>query len=214
MVREAKGMKLGSRRSGTSGKTRFIVLLMLVVAVAFAGWYVFRVGPAPEVSLVTERPAVGRSNGVTAVFSESDLGLGTVRLELIQGDRAEVLAEKRFVPASGIPFVGGAGTGQTVIEATVGTGTLDWLEEGDVVLRATAERASGALRRPEPVVVEKVLPVRLRPPQLQVVSTQHYARQGGSGAVVYRVGDHVIHSGVSAGAVESQGSQLAQRRSR
>jgi len=208
MVREGKGMKLHSRRSGTSGKTRFIVLLMLVGAIAFGVWYVFRMGPAPEVSLVTERPAVGRNNGVTAMFSEPELGLSAVRLELIQGDRIEILAEENFVPASGIPFVGGAGIGQAVLEANVGTENLDWLEEGEVVLRATADRASGTLRSAEPIVVEHSLPVRLRPPRLQVVSTQHYARQGGSGAVVYRVGDHVILSGVRAGFVESPGSQL------
>ena len=208
MVREAKGMKLHSRRSGTSGTTRFIVLLMLAGAIAFGAWYVFRVGPSPEVSLVTERPAVGRSNGVTALFSEPKLGLGAVRLELIQGGRTEILAEEVFVPASGIPFVGGAGRGQAVLEATIGSETLGWLEEGEVTLRAIAGRASGALRKPSPITAELTLPVRLRPPRLQVVSTQHYARQGGSGAVVYRVGEHVVRSGVRAGTVESPGSEL------
>ena len=206
MVRESKGMKLRSTQSGRSGKARFFAVLLLVFAIAFGAWYAFRVGPAPEVNLVTERPAVGRSNGVTAVFSEPELGLGTVRLELIQGDRTELLAEKVFVPGSGIPFVGGAGTVQAVLEATVGTDAMAWLAEGEVVLRATADRASGPLRSTAPVSVERTLPVRLRPPRLEVVSTQHYVRQGGSGAVVYRVGEHVVRSGVRAGQVESPGS--------
>ncbi len=206
MVRESRGMKLRSTQSGRSGKARFFAVLLLVFAIAFGAWYAFRVGPAPEVNLVIERPAVGRSNGVTAVFSEPELGLGTVRLELIQGDRTELLAEKVFVPGSGIPFVGGAGTVQAVLEATVGTDAMAWLAEGEVVLRATADRASGPLRSTAPVSVERTLPVRLRPPRLEVVSTQHYARQGGSGAVVYRVGEHVVRSGVRAGQVESPGS--------
>jgi murein DD-endopeptidase MepM/ murein hydrolase activator NlpD len=40
------------------------------------------------------------------------------------------------------------------------------------------------------------------------VSAQHYARQGGSGAVVYRVGDTVARSGVRAGGFEAAGSPL------
>ena len=207
MVRGRKGMKLGSTRSGRSGKARFVAVLLLAFAVAFGAWYVFRVGPAPEVSLVTERPAVGRSNEVTAVFSEPGLGLGRVRLELIQGDRTELLAEEVFVPGSGIPFVGGVGTTEAVLEATVGTDAMAWLAEGEVVLRATADRASGVFRSVAPVSVERTLPVRLRLPRLEVVSTKHYGRQGGSGAVVYRVGEHVVRSGVRSGQMESVGSQ-------
>ena len=208
MVRESKGMKLGSTRSGRSGKGRFFAGLLLAFAIAFGAWFVFRVGPAPEINLVTERPAVGRSHGVTAVFSEPEHGLGTIRLELIQGDRTELLAEEVFVPGSGIPFVGGAGTAQAVLEANVGSDAMVWLAEGEVVLRATADRASGLLRSAAPVSVERTLPVRLRLPRLEVVSTQHYGRQGGSGAVVYRVGEHVVRSGVRAGQTESPGSSL------
>jgi len=206
MFRKDKSMQLGSTRSERSGKARFFVVLLLAFVIAFGAWYIFRVGPAPEINLESELPAVSRSNRVTAVFSETKLGLGTVRLELIQGDRTELLAEEIFVPGSGIPFVGDIGTPRAVLEATVGTDTADWLAEGEVVIRATADRASGPFRSPAPLSVERTLPVRLRPPKLEVVSTQHYGRQGGSGAVAYRVGEHVVRSGVRAGQVESPGS--------
>jgi murein DD-endopeptidase MepM/ murein hydrolase activator NlpD len=201
-------MKLGETRSGWSGKARFFLAVLVVAAVGFGSWYLLRVGPPPEVDLATERPAVGRSNAVTAVFSEPEIGLGAIRLELFQGDRSELLAEELFTPGSGIPFVGGVGTARAELEATVGSDVLDWLAEGEVVVRATASRASGPLRSPAPVVVERVLPVRLRPPRLEVLSTQHYGRQGGSGTVVFRVGEHVVRSGVRAGQVESPGSPL------
>ena len=67
-------------------------------------------------------------------------------------------------------------------------GSHDWLVEGEAVLRAVAHRSVGFLRRQDAVIVERTLQVRLRPPRLEVLSSQHYGRQGGSGAVVYRVG--------------------------
>lgn len=181
---------------------------MLVIAVALGLWYALRVGPEPTIALQTELPAVGRENGVTALFNVSQHGLGTIRLELEQAGRTELLDQQSFVRGSVIPLVGGTGTSQALLEVAIGTEFQPWLAEGDVVLRATADRAAGVLRRVDPVTVEMVLPVRLRPPRLQVASRQHYVRQGGSGAVVYRVGETVVRSGVRAGAMESEGSVL------
>jgi murein DD-endopeptidase MepM/ murein hydrolase activator NlpD len=162
----------------------------------------------PTVELVTERPAVGRANLIIARFGEPRHGLDSVRLELIQGRRTELLAERIPDRGSWLPVVGRPGTTELVIESIVGADAQPWLEEGEVVLRASASRLSGLLRRPEPVTVEKRLPVRLRPPRLELVSSQHYARQGGSGAVAYRVGDTVVRSGVRAGEIFSPGSPL------
>ena len=76
------------------------------------------------------------------------------------------------------------------------------------LLRAVADRSVGFLRRQDPVIVEKTLQVRLRPPRLEVLSSQHYGRQGGSGAVVYRVGETAVSSGVRAGDHISEGSPV------
>jgi murein DD-endopeptidase MepM/ murein hydrolase activator NlpD len=183
-----------------------IAILVLVCALIYGTWVVFRIGPSPAVTLDTDRPAVGRENRVTAGFSEPDLGLTAVRLEMIQGDRTELLAEQSFTLGSWLPFIGEAGTANTVLEVEVGTELYPWLEEGEVILRAVAERASGKFRSSEPITVERTLPVRKRPPRLEVVSSQHYARQGGSGAVVFRVGETVVRSGVRAGTFESPAS--------
>jgi murein DD-endopeptidase MepM/ murein hydrolase activator NlpD len=45
------------------------------------------------------------------------------------------------------------------------------------------------------VVAEITLPVRLRPPVLSVLSSQHYVQQGGSGVVVYHVGESATEEG-------------------
>ena len=198
-------MVVNSKRSRRAPIALLAVVAAVVVILGL--WLTLRVGSAPAITLETEWPAVGRSNLVTARFSAPGRGLGAIRLELTQGGRTEVLAEQRFARGPGLPFVGG-GTAEAVLEATVGTEAFPWLQEGDVVLRAVAQRPAGALRSPDPVVVERSLAVRRRPPRLELLSSQHYVRQGGSGAVVYRVGESAARSGVRAGDFESPGSPL------
>jgi len=199
-------MQLGARKPRK--KLRFILVLALVTVLVTAGWLGFRVGPAPEISLTTDRSAVGKATTVTAVFSEPEHGLTGVRLELVQGERVEVLAVEAFDLGPPLPWSSGDGNTEAVLSAVVGTDVFDWLGEGELVLRATAEVSSGFLRRTEPVVEERILPVRLKPPRLEVVSSQHYGRQGGAGAVVYRVGETAVLSGVRAGDHVSTGSVL------
>jgi murein DD-endopeptidase MepM/ murein hydrolase activator NlpD len=197
-------MQLGSRRPRT--KLRFVVVLLVFALLGSAGWVAFRVGPAPQVSLETDLPAVGQATAVTARFLEPVQGLGEIRLELIQGDRVETLHSERFERPMAAPWSGGIGQPETAVEIAVGSRTQDWLIEGEVVVRASAERSVGMLRRSRWVAVERTMPVRLRPPRLEVVSSQHYGRQGGSGAVVYRVGETAVVSGVRAGDHVSPGA--------
>jgi len=193
-----------------SRKLPTILVLLLVAAAGVGMWLALRVGPEPSIGLVTDWPAIGPATIVTASFAEPSQGLGVIRLELEQGDRTEILSENTFASGSPLPAIlgGGGGVADAVLEAVVGTDTMPWLEEGEAVLRATATRSAGVLRRPQPKVVELTTVVRRRPPRLELVSAQHYARQGGSGAVVYRVGDTVLRSGVRAGTFEATGFPL------
>lgn len=199
-------MQLGARKPRK--KTRFFVVVLVAVLLGGGVWLAFRKGPTPVVELATDRPAVGKATTVIATFSEPVHGLGTIRLELTQGDRVEILDRQELTRGSLVPWSKDDGTAEVTVTAIVGTTTLDWLAEGEVLVRASAERATGFLRRGETVVEEIVLPVRLRPPRLELMSSQHYGQQGGSGAVRYRVGATAVSSGVRAGTHESHGSAL------
>jgi hypothetical protein len=198
-------MRLGPRRSHEG---RRLVILVLVILVSVGLWLALRVGPAPVVSLDADREAVGRATGITGHFLEPEDGLDEIRLELIQGDRSELLGREVFPSGSILPWSDDRGTPEAVLEATVGTATLDWIAEGEIVVRAIATRRAGFLRRPDEVVVERRMPVRLRPPRLEVLSSQNYGRQGGAGAVSYRVGETAVRSGVRAGGHESTGGPM------
>jgi murein DD-endopeptidase MepM/ murein hydrolase activator NlpD len=180
-----------------------LVVVAALVVLWYLSWGALRRGPAPAIVIESERPAVGQATKVTARFSEGKGGLGAVRLELVQGDRTAVLAERSFPRRGAFSPTRGRFTPATELAATVGRGSQEWLKEGEVVLRATADRMVGPLRSKATVVVEKRMLVRLRPPRVELLSRQHYVRQGGAGVVVFRVGEGVARSGVRAGKVES-----------
>jgi murein DD-endopeptidase MepM/ murein hydrolase activator NlpD len=183
-------------------RPRWLLLLALVV-VAYGLWGALRRGPAPSVVLESERAAIGQATKVTARFEEPWGGVSAIRLELVQGDRSVVLGEQRFPRAGSFSPARGRFTARAELSATVGRASQEWLKEGEAVLRATADRMAGPLRSKAPLVVEKRMQVRLRPPRLELESKQHYVREGGSGVVVFRVGETTARSGVRAGTVES-----------
>jgi murein DD-endopeptidase MepM/ murein hydrolase activator NlpD len=124
--------------------------------------------------------------------------LGKVRVEVVQGDLRQVLAEVEATPRQSWRFWGDYTPSET-LELEVGSKTIQGLREGEATIRVEAERAATWLRHPGPGVTEIALPVRLRPPSLEILSTANYADQGGSGLVVYRPGDTSVRDGVQAG---------------
>jgi hypothetical protein len=178
--------------------------IRLFVAAAFLGLLVLgavvslRVSPAARLTLEPEAPALGRKSPVHVTAEASGRGLVSLRLELVQGDSVQVLEEKRFAPRAPWAFWG-ARTTRAEIRTDAGSEKVPALKAGEAVLRAIATRAGTWLLHPDPVVLEKKLPVRLTPPTLALLSTQHYVTQGGSEAVVYRVGATSVRDGVQAG---------------
>jgi murein DD-endopeptidase MepM/ murein hydrolase activator NlpD len=194
-------ISFSGERSRGRGRLVLVVVVLVVVGLALAG--ALRRGPAPEVVITSDHEAIGPATTITAHFSEPTGGLGAIRLELVQGERSVVLAERGFDRSGPFSPLRGRFTAQADLTGTAGRSAQAWLKEGEAVVRATADRMAGPLRSHAPVVVEKRMAVLLRPPRLEPLSRQHYVRQGGSGVVVFRVGDGVARSGVRAGATES-----------
>jgi hypothetical protein len=178
-----------------------VILLVLVgVAVLWGAWGAFRSGPEVDVVLDSDRPAIGGPGTVVdATFAEPDVGFDDVRLEVVQGDcRAQLAAMEVQTRSPFNPF-GRVGQGQARLRAKVGRANPECLEEGEARVRALAQRVRGPLRTESLSVAELTLPVRFRPPRVQLLTGQHYVRQGGSGAVAFQVGEAAVASGVVVG---------------
>ncbi len=184
------------------------VLIVLVLAVAAFLLVSLRVGQAPQVELQPRAKAVG-AHGVVhvRVSVPGGRGLSNVRVEVEQKGRTTVVAQSSDTPLPAWVLAGQRRLARE-LDAEVGRGAVSGLQDGEAIVRVVAERPGTWLRRPPPVVREVRLPVRLTPPVLSLVSTQHYVGQGGSGVVVYRVGETATRDGVRSGAWFFPGAPL------
>lgn len=169
---------------------------LAVIAVLVVG--IVRVGSVPVIEIRPAVPVIGKRTPITVEISEPSRGLSRVKVEFVQGDRVESLAEKSYPCPSEISLWG-TRTVQDRIDLRVGRETIAGLKAGQATIRVTAGRAGTWLRHPGPATEEIVLPVRLSPPLLQIISRQTYVAQGGCETVVYRVGETSVRDGVKAG---------------
>jgi murein DD-endopeptidase MepM/ murein hydrolase activator NlpD len=173
------------------------VLLVLVLLAVIAGLCaVFYTGATPKLHVESKLKGIGRRTPFQ-IRIESPQRLSKVKVEVVQGMDAKLVKEQDFTPRSAWSFGSMPPVDMTV---EVGRDTVQGLRTGEATVRVTAERAGTLLRTPDPLVSEVKLPVRLAPPTLGIQSTFHYVSQGGSEAVVYRVGEGAVQDGVQAGA--------------
>ena len=184
---------------GSFGRSfKRLLILVAVVAVVVGCVAAFRTGPPPQVTITSEIPGIGKRTPVKIRVEEPKRGLAGFRVELVQGDRVELLGEHTFTPLEAWEFWGSR-TPSEELTVDVGSETVKGLKEGDATVRVVAKRAGALLSNPDPVVQELKLPVRLKPPTLEVLSHNTYVDQGGCEAVVYRVGSSAVRDGVAAG---------------
>jgi murein DD-endopeptidase MepM/ murein hydrolase activator NlpD len=184
---------MDDRKPRRRGK-KFLWLVMMA-AIIWAAIITFRVGSAPSVQIDPGLPGIGKRTPVGVTFTAPGRGLSRLRVELVQGERQELLAEAEHQPRPPWKFWGPV-TLQDELSVEVGSETIEGLKTGEATIRASAWPAATWLRQPAPQVQELTLPVRLTPPALQIHSMQHYVSPGGSGVVVYSVGETSVRDGV------------------
>jgi hypothetical protein len=185
-----------------------LLLILIVVVVAVVGVIsLFGWGPAPKVEVHAARPGIGQRTPVTVVVREPTRGVAGVKVVLRQNGREEVLADETLAARPLWKFWG-ARTPERRLEVELGKKKQPWLANGQATLHVEAARPGGALRHPGPVVQDLQLPVRVLPPALNLLSTQTYAAQGGSEAVVYHVDEAAVRHGVEAGKYFFPGAPL------
>jgi hypothetical protein len=181
------------RAAGCFLRVLLVLVLLILIVGAFAGFYS---GATPKLTVESALKGIGRRTPIQIRIDDPQR-VQKVRVELLQNADVKPLMEKTFEPQPAWKLWGAPPP--AVLRVDVGRETVQGLRAGEATLRVTAERAGSLFRRPDPVVQEIKLPVRLSPPTLQVSSSFHYVNQGGSEVVVYRVGEGAVKDGVQSG---------------
>lgn len=190
--------RYGRRSSGSGPMPKVLLVVVLAAALVFGLRGALRTGGVPDVTITPGAKAIGARTKIEVMASEPRRGLAGVKIEFVQESRVETLISKSYAPADAWSFWG-RGTNSDTFRFEVGRDVQKNLKQAPATIRVTATRASSWLRHPEPIVKEVTLPVRLTPPSLAVLSSFTYVTQGGSEAVVYRVGESSVRDGVKAG---------------
>ncbi len=185
--------RLGPRRS--LRPRRYVAAGGVVLAVPVVAVLWLRVGPSPSVTIAADLPGIGPRTTVTSVARASGRGLGSIRVDVVQGGEALLLEERRHEPP-GVWSFGGEAVREANVQVEVGSESVPTLVEGDAIVRVTVERPGTFLRRPSPAIVELTLPVSLEPPGIESVAVGATPTQAGSGVVRYVVGETATASGV------------------
>ena len=173
-------------------------LLVLVVVAVAAALLLTRAEPfRPTVTLETPIDFVGRATPVKITAHDRGTGLAEVEIRLVpNAGEAVVLSHQSFPPGSG--WLGFGGVHEADVAATLDAATAH-VPEGPATLEIRAQDHSwlaglrGGARLTRPVTVD------VTPPTLELVSTQHVVRLGGSECAVYRIGADAVESGVQVG---------------
>lgn len=173
------------------GRVGSILLLLFVAAIAFL---ILRgvSGDPPEVRLSSELKGIGRST-VVSLTSMDGRGLRSLEVSLEQGGQVFPVFSRSFGSRW---HLWSSEPAEVTQELRMGTTHQDGLSDGQATLRVQARNWRWFGGRTE---WEQTLPVRSRPPSLEVLSGLLYVNQGGSELVLYRVSDSAVESGVQVG---------------
>ena len=191
-MREHRDRGDRGRAAGCFLRTLLVLALLVVIVALVATFYT---GAAPKIAVDSKLKGIGRRTPIQ-IRVEDPQRVSKVTVEVVQGADVKKVAERELQPRAAWAL---GGTPPLEMTVDVGRETVQGLRSGTAKVRVTADREGTWLRRPAPAVAEIELPVRLAPPTLQVQSTFHYVKQGGSELVVYRVGEGAVRDGVKSG---------------
>ncbi len=179
----------------------FLVIVFLALLVL--GWKVFS-KQAPTIQLRGQLKGIGQSTPIQLEVSDFRHRIKSVKVEILQGGAAFQVPYHEVTFGEGPPswwkFWAKAKENSMSVAAVVGRKQLPELREGHATLHAVATNDSwGRFFRGGKSEFSLEVPVRFSPPQVEVMTPQHYVNQGGSELVVFKVSPGTAESGVQVG---------------
>jgi murein DD-endopeptidase MepM/ murein hydrolase activator NlpD len=146
----------------------------------------------PGVAFDREFKALGKTPSLNLTVTDSGTGLRQVTIRVKQQDQEVVLSDESFEKSTA-PKSKTYDVGKLIAEKHK-------MQDGPAsLIVVTTDHSVRSFLKGNQTELKKDFQFSLTPPQLEVLSGQHYINQGGSECVVYRVSANVEVSGVQVG---------------
>ena len=180
-----------------------VVFFLFVLAVILVGFVVkLSSREAPTILLQNQPKGLGRKSELLVTARDAKHNLKNLSVDVVQN--GQVIHQSTLVisarPHRWWKFWSAGPVSATTWNVLVGREVIPELKEGRATLRITAINDSwGRFFRGGQSETDIDLPVRFAPPQVEVMSTQHYINQGGCDMAVFKVSPGTTESGVQVG---------------
>ena len=191
------------RGKSEKGIGALVVIFLFIVAVVFIG-FVWKLASHQGPTILLPQPPKGLGQRTELVVDASDPkhNLKSLAVEVVQD--GQVIHQSNLVisarPHRSWKFWSAGPVSATHWTVLVGREVIPTLKQGRATIRVTALNDSwGRFFRGGRSEVTLDLPVRFAPPQISMLSTQHYINQGGCDMAVFTVSPGTAESGVKVG---------------
>lgn len=183
--------------------------LTLIIIILFAILTLWHMDFTEPVITWSASPNVGSNSQIGLQVQDEGKGLRSIELTLKQGDSVHKLISRSY-PRTKLPWE------QTPSVEKILLSTENWaseleLSDGPVEITARIEDQSNLWLFSRSIEETRVFNFDTKPPRADVLSDQHYIRQGGSEAVLYRVTETDSSSGVQVGTNSFRGYPLTEQ---
>ena len=173
-----------------------LVVLVLIV-VGLIGYLVWTWdGTAPAIKW-NPPPAIGKKAKIEVDVADVGRGLRSVQVSIRQGKDERTIVSRDY-PKLSWPWQKGQGREHFTI-AMEDLMKSPGIKQGDLEIQVNAVDQSNLFVFEHATSAKKKLQYDSHPPQLAVLSQQHYIRQGGCEAILYRISPDAKASGVLVG---------------
>jgi peptidase M23-like protein len=184
-------------------KAPFVLLAIFVIVIIFILVKALST-QAPSIQLAGKVKGIGQSTTIQFDVTDPKHRIKSVKVELVQGDQTFDVPTHEMSFGEGPPpwwkFWAKAGENSTSVSAMAGRNMIQGLKEGRATIHVTALNDSwGRFFRGGKAQRTYDFPVRFTPPQVEVLTQQHYVNQGGCDMVVFKISPGTTESGVRVG---------------
>jgi murein DD-endopeptidase MepM/ murein hydrolase activator NlpD len=179
------------------------IALLGVLSLSYTLWHWD--SSAPTVRWPNAPSVVGKNSTIVLEIEDAGKGLQLIEVTFSTSGNRKIVSSERYEAAwSWQPVV----NQRSLIFSPQSAFGEEPLSEGEFVLEVTLRDQPNLWLWSNEVSARRSFELDLTPPRIQVLTDQHYIRQGGSEALVYRVSEDTQASGVQVGERIFQGYPL------